>query len=678
MNKLKIIDLFCGIGGFSYGFEMTNMYEVVLGVDIWETALNTFKKNHPSTNLLLDDITKVGLDYWSKYKDNIDVIIAGPPCQGFSMSGKRDLNDSRNTLFEQVVKVTELIQPKYVVIENVVGLLSMTNDQGYDIKELIQSRFEKIGYRVAYKVLNAADYGVPQARKRVIFLISKDFPLDFPTPLYQPEDYITVGDALGNVDPNGDTYFNPTTPYQKLMKGRIDITNHSRRVSNNLVTRRMSYIPEGANWTSIPEELGTGGGTHSNAYKRLDSRKPSITIKHAAKAMIIHPKENRILTVREVARLQSFDDNFEFTGSNSDQHQQLANAVPPLLGKSIANQIYKNLLNEKTTKLRFIDLFSGLGGFRLAFEKNGCQCVFSSEIDKYAIETYYSNFKDLPKGDITKIDSDDIPNHDILCAGFPCQAFSIAGKRLGFNDTRGTLFFEVARILRDKKPSAFILENVKGIVNHDGGKTLNVIINTIVELGYSYQFKVINSKNFGIPQSRERWYCIGVRNGLNVSASDFTFPEKSNLNVNLDDIITEIDNPKYKITDTAKKNMDLFVKNKGIKVNKVSLAYEIRPSRCQFKIDGIAPTLTAKMGTGGNNVPVVITQNRKLTEYECLQIMGYPKTYKIKEGYQSYKQIGNSVVVPVITELAKELVRLLKIDKKINKREVDLFTWSQV
>ncbi|PAK21370.1 hypothetical protein CJJ23_02410 [Mycoplasmopsis agassizii] len=660
MNKLKVIDLFCGVGGFSYGFEMTNLYEVVLGVDIWETALNTFKKNHSSTNLLLNDITKVELSYWEKYKNKIDVIIAGPPCQGFSMSGKREINDVRNTLFEQVVNVAEIIEPKYIVIENVVGLLSMKNDQGEDIKELIQKSFENIGYRVNYKVLNAADYGVPQSRKRVIFLISKNYPLDFPDPIYDKENYVTVGDALGNVDPDGDIYFCPSTKYQKLMEGNSKITNHSRRISNELVTKRMSYIPQGGNWQNIPIELGTGGGTHSNAYKRLDSNKPSITIKHAAKAMIIHPLKDRILTVREVARLQSFHDNFEFTGSNSDQHQQLANAVPPLLGKAIAEQIYKNISFENETQLKFIDLFSGLGGFRLAFEKNNCKCVFSSEIDKYAVETYKENFNETPKGDITKIDSNDIPNHDILCAGFPCQSFSVAGKRLGFNDARGTLFFEIARILKDKQPNAFILENVKGIINHDGGKTLETILNIINDLGYSYQYKVLNSKDFGIPQSRERWYCIGIKNGLNVTAEDFVFPTKSERKINLNQIIKPNNDPKYRITETAKKNIDFFITKKNVEVKNNSLAYEIRPSRCQFKLDGIAPTLTAKMGTGGNNIPVVINQNRKLTEGECLQIMGYPKSYKIKKGYQSYKQIGNSVVVPVIEKLAEELVRILK------------------
>lgn len=679
MSKYKVIDLFCGIGGFSYGFEMTDNFEVVLGVDIWDVALNTFSVNHHSTELLLEDLTLIPSSYWNKYKNKIDVIIAGPPCQGFSIIGKRDVNDERNTLFEEVVRVTSIVNPKYVVIENVVGLLSMKNDQGLDIKKIIQSEFEKIGYRTAFKVLNAADFGVPQARKRVIFLISKDYPLDFPIPFYKENEYITVGNALGNIDPDGDEYFVPQSDFQKLMSGRKNILNHYRRKSNELVTKRMSYIPEGGNWKNIPEELGTGGGIHSNAYKRLDSTKPSITIKHAAKAMIIHPKRNRILTVREVARLQSFNDNFELTGSVSDQHQQLANAVPPLLGKAIADQIHKNLSLENSSKLTFIDLFSGIGGFRIAFEANGCKCVFSSEIDKYAIDTYADNFNDVPKGDITMIDSNDIPNHDILCAGFPCQAFSIAGNRLGFNDTRGTLFFDVARILKEKQPKAFILENVKGIINHDNGNTLNIILNTLDEIGYSFKYEVLNSKDFGIPQSRERWYCIGFRKDLYVSADFFSFPTPNKTSIskiNLKNIIQDISDSRYKITEKAEKNINYFLKEKNIEITDTTLAYEIRPSRCNFKSDGIAPTLTAKMGTGGNNVPVVVKQKRKLTENECLQIMGFPKKFKIKKGYQSYKQIGNSVVIPVIRLLAAELVQLLKKENEfVSNTDFNLFNY---
>ncbi len=348
MEKIKVIDLFCGIGGFSYGFSMTGNFEIILGADIWNIALNTFKENHSGTELLNEDLTKIPDEYWNKYKNNVDVIIAGPPCQGFSMVGQRRKDDKRNSLFEEVVRVTKITNPKIVVIENVVGLLSMTTQNGKDVKKLITEKFNSLGYKVKYKVLNAADYGVPQQRKRVIFIISKpDYNIEYPKAKYTEENYITVGQAIGNVDPNGDEYLEPTCEYQKHMEGRKDICNHVRRQSNELVTKRISFIPQGGNWRDIPKELGTGGGTYSNAYKRLDPKKPSVTIKHAAKSMIIHPTENRILTVRECARLQSFDDNFVLMGNGSDQHQQLANAVPPLLGKAIAEEIYKGLKKNK-------------------------------------------------------------------------------------------------------------------------------------------------------------------------------------------------------------------------------------------------------------------------------------------------------------------------------------------
>ena len=311
---------------------------------------------------------------------------------------------------------------------------------------------------------------------------------------------------------------------------------------------------------------------------------------------------------------------------------------------------------------KFIDLFCGLGGFRIALEKQNCNCVFSSDIDKAVAQVYENNFGEYPSGDITKIDSKDIPDFDILCGGFPCQSFSIAGKRLGFEDSRGTMFFEVARILKEKKPKAFILENVKGITNHDGGKTLKTILDILDDLDYTYVNKVINAKDVGIPQNRERWYCVGIRKDLNIKLNpDMIFPTEQTNFFSYDDII-DVNNiyKEYKISDICENNIQKHIDKVKEKKSKYTLAYEIRPSRCQFKTDGISPCLTAKMGTGGNNVPVVVELNRKLTEKECLKLMGYPEDYKIGNGSQAYKQIGNSVVVPVLEQISKSLVNILK------------------
>jgi len=250
--------------------------------------------------------------------------------------------------------------------------------------------------------------------------------------------------------------------------------------------------------------------------------------------------------------------------------------------------------------IKFIDLFSGIGGFRLAFESVGAKCLFSADIDKHACSTYQANFGDYPLRDVSKIEAKEIPDFDILCAGFPCQPFSIAGERKGFCDTRGTLFFDIERIIEAKQPKAFILENVKGLTSHDKGKTLKVILETLEKkLDYKVFYKVLNSKHYGVPQNRERIYIIGFKD----KRVEFEFPNKLDKKVDLNDILEK--NPiGCEISDTAKfniiQNLKQHKKQNEIKDNPLLLAYEIRKSRATFRYDNLSPTLTAKMGTGGN------------------------------------------------------------------------------
>lgn len=312
---------------------------------------------------------------------------------------------------------------------------------------------------------------------------------------------------------------------------------------------------------------------------------------------------------------------------------------------------------------KFIDLFCGLGGFRIALEKIGGQCVFSSDNNLEVSKVYKKNFNDDPYSDITEISEKSIPNYDVLCAGFPCQPFSIAGKRMGFSDSRGTMFFEVARILKYTKPKIAFLENVSGIVSHDSGRTIKVIINTLEELGYKVNTKILNAKDYGIPQNRNRWYCVAIRK--DIYNKNFEFPKRCDLKYTIDDIIVKKSKKEYLSTEVALNNINKHIEKfkKSDRYNKkknLIIANEIRASKCNFRNDGISPCLTAKMGTGGNNIPVVVKYKRKLTEQECLKIMGFPEKYKIKENnMQSYKQIGNSVVVPLIYEIAKEFEKYL-------------------
>lgn len=320
-------------------------------------------------------------------------------------------------------------------------------------------------------------------------------------------------------------------------------------------------------------------------------------------------------------------------------------------------------INHKSlTGLKFIDLFAGIGGFRIALESMGSQCIYSNEWDRYAQEVYANNFGHIPEGDITKVDEKTIPNHDILCAGFPCQAFSISGKKLGFEDSRGTLFFDIARIVKEKKPKVVFMENVKNFATHDKGKTLQVVRATMEELGYKFYQKVLNSVDYGVPQKRERIYMVCFRNDLNVK--DFTFPKPFELNKHVEDYLLQdeklvnhlyVDRP-----DTYFNNIeDNKYSNKSIRlgvVNKGGQGERI------YSTKGIAITLSAYGGgvfakTGGY---LINGKTRKLHPRECARIMGYPDSYQLASSpNQAYKQLGNSVVIDVLQYIAIEIGRTL-------------------
>lgn len=320
-----------------------------------------------------------------------------------------------------------------------------------------------------------------------------------------------------------------------------------------------------------------------------------------------------------------------------------------IMGRSLFNMDI-----DKKESLKAIDLFAGIGGIRLGFERafgEKIDFVFASEIDRYARETYYTNFDEEPFGDITKIDEKNIPPFDILLAGFPCQAFSVAGHRKGFEDTRGTLFFDVMRIAAHHKPKVIFLENVKGLVNHDKGKTFKVILETLGELGYSVNYQVLNAKDFGVPQNRERIYIVCFLNDDKI----FKFPEQIALTKKIQDCLEEKINEKYYY-----KNKAMYEKIKNEVVSSETI-YQWRRQYIRANKSNVCPTLTANMGTGGHNVPLILDKKgiRKLTPRECLNFQGYPSEFKIPEivDSQLYKQAGNSVAVSVIEEIAK-LVKL--------------------
>lgn len=313
--------------------------------------------------------------------------------------------------------------------------------------------------------------------------------------------------------------------------------------------------------------------------------------------------------------------------------------------------------------MKFIDLFAGIGGFRIALENLGFECVFSSEIDKYAAETYFQNFGETPKGDITKIKENEIPKHDFICAGFPCQAFSISGLQKGFEDSRGTLFFEIIRIASYHKPKILLLENVANLKKHDGGETIRAMVFLLESIGYKVFFKVLNASDYGVPQSRKRIYFVAFREDLKVE--EFDFPEPLKRDTALEDILLEdIELEKYIInrSDIKIEKTDVEIRqNKPIRIGTINKGGQ---GDRIYSIKGHAITLSAEGGGAGSKTGAYLIDGkiRKLSPQECKLLQGFPKEYKIVvSDNQAWKQFGNSVAVPVLTEIVKKII------KKINK-----------
>ena len=317
-------------------------------------------------------------------------------------------------------------------------------------------------------------------------------------------------------------------------------------------------------------------------------------------------------------------------------------------------------------KLKFIDLFCGIGGFRVAFEE-ACQeneiqpqCVFSSDIDKFCQDSYEENFGDRPFGDITKVDEKDIPDHDILFAGFPCQPFSIIGQRKGLNDTRGTLFFDIARIIKEKKPKAFILENVKQLVGHDKGKTLKVILQTLKDLGYQVQYSVLNALDYGLPQKRERVVIVG-----HCEPIMFTYPDPIKPYKPLNEILEKKVDKKHLASD--------YIRQKRKDSHKSSYYPSIWHENKSGNICSYPYSCALRAGASYNYL--LVNGERRLTPREMLRLQGFPDSYKIvvSDG-QAKKQAGNAVPVNMVKAVIEKLLPYVasSLDQTSVLREYDL------
>lgn len=352
---MNAIDLFAGCGGLSRGF-MDAGFDIIVGVDNDHAALKTFAINHNGAVPLNADLSKQEtFDEIKKIAKNreIDVIIAGPPCQGFSLTGPRNFDDPRNKLYLAVLEMVRQYQPKGFIIENVPGMATMYDGQ---VKNEVLRRFRDMGYNVECKILCAADYGVPQMRKRLIFMgIRSDIGVPkFPEPLLDAEHYITCREALDDLPARinelgseEDIYISePRTEYQKQMRGTCTVLhNHVATAHKQFVIDTIAQVPEGGNWKDLPEGVGESR-KFNEAWTRYDGNKPSKTIDTGHRNHF-HYQYNRVPTIRENARLQSFPDDFVFTGTKTQQNRQVGNAVPPLLGQALGQAMNEIIEGKK-------------------------------------------------------------------------------------------------------------------------------------------------------------------------------------------------------------------------------------------------------------------------------------------------------------------------------------------
>lgn len=366
----RVIDLFCGCGGLSEGFEEAG-FDIVSGIDIDKDMIRSYCENHPKSISICSDIGKVSCEELVANSGlkcaDIELIIGGPPCQGFSTVGNRREDDPRNRLFYQFVRILNEIKPRAFVMENVTGLLTMQKGK---VKETILQEFLNLGYNVKYKILNSEDYGVPQKRRRVFFVGHKmaEDRFSFPVPTHEIkkkgsqqtlsggilQSTPTVWDAIGDLPSLSAGEFSssygiePFTDFQKYLRnGETVLLEHKAPEHSEIMIKRMENIKQGQNHSSLPKELQLKSG-YPNIYGRLIADEPADTITGncgciSAPGRFIHPFDNRVITIREAARLQSFKDSKKFLGSQNKKYKQVGNAVPPLMAKALAIELRKIL-----------------------------------------------------------------------------------------------------------------------------------------------------------------------------------------------------------------------------------------------------------------------------------------------------------------------------------------------
>lgn len=691
MNSYNYISLFTGAGGLDIGFKEAGFCGLFAS-DIMPEAQKTYLSNYPNDVYVLEDIRKLPISEIKKHigKKQIDVIIGGPPCQGFSNMGNKNSADPRNLLFESYVKIVDSFKPKCFIFENVKGLKTMF--EGRYFKKVIES-FLNIGYSIHYSIIDTSNYGVPQKRERIIIFGTR-LDREFLFPKHDVDSYGSIM-AYGNV---GEAIID-------LMDKGEEIPNHIALNHSDKVVRRYELIPEGGKLPKpedIPEDIRRKN--FGNTYSRLSRSEVSSTIVPGNNAFPVHPILNRSLTPREAARIQTFPDSYVFTGDRRSQCIQVGNAVPPLMAAKLADVVRKYLdgieyegiqpdqslycgdavevleTKKKRATLKFGDLFCGAGGFTRGLEQAGLECVLGAEYNEYAVEAYRKNFKheclkiDLSTEENQRIVAERLRNEcvDLVVGGPPCQGFSIFGNRRFVNtkswdvtqDQRNNLVFAFANIVVMSDAPWFIMENVPAILSARDGEYVKAVEGYFNEHGYKTEHKVINAADYGAPQLRHRFILIGTKTDLAFpwpKPKYYEKPESWQLPYRtVEEVLTDLaDERTYGVYKNHQppKHSDIvaerfFYIEEGKKMDVESLPEHLRIgtktgkpianfSHVFYRLDRKKPSCT--IVPGHNALPVHPTLNRTLTVREAARIQTFPDEFEfVGPIINQCLQVGNA------------------------------------
>lgn len=702
-----MIALFAGGGGLHMGFERAG-FELIVASDIMAESRATHLRNQHNIPFILGDIRTLSAQDFLDASGGVqpDIIVGGPPCQGFSTLGDKLSGDPRNVLFNSYANLVADLKPQYVVIENVKSLVTMYGGQ---FKDNILRTFELLGYHMHWKILDAADYGVPQFRKRVIFFGSrKNATFNFPKPSHGPQadlPYETTWNAISDLEGKG-----PEFP------------NHLPLNHSDIVVDRYKLIEEGGKLPP-PDELPLRlrRKNFGNTYKRLHRKLPALTMVPGNNAFPVHPTLNRSLTPREAARLQTFPDSRIFTGDRRTQCILVGNAVPPVMAEALAKEILKHSYSAETQSSRvknyqdspvvtnsknsdpsrgFVDLFSGAGGFAIGMEKAGWNPLVSADNNKYVEQTHKLNHAHIPfvMGDLAESEIREQLLHftdgadvGLVVGGPPCQGFSIFGKRRFVNtkgysphsDDRNKLVYSFLDSVREINPRWFVMENVQGLANLDKGLFLKTILEDFKSIGYNnVEVKLLNAADYGVPQLRKRLVIIGNRTGHIIpwpKKKFFAEPKDwQERHRGVGEVLSDLANPSshsFQTCHVAMKHKPLLVERykyipEGGRLDVEALPEHLQSGYRTKKVKNYShvfkrlhrqrPAMT--MVPGHNAFPIHPWLNRALTVREAARIQTFPDDIEfVGPRQEQCIQVGNAFP-PLLAEILGNCIRKAEVN----------------